>query len=135
MSRRAAVVEEEFDDDTDLPLPNKPLPNTGARGAILEELDISEDEDDVPTLFEPHAGPASPSLPQFRSGTGADTSKTVTDLTPYKKYVLPSHPAYTRCRARVARAGSDNWMVPLDGHASTPFTSMRSGRAERASGA
>ena len=47
MSRRAAIVEEEFDDDTDLPLPNKPLPNTGARGALLEELDISEDEDDT----------------------------------------------------------------------------------------
>nr|VWO97298.1 E3 ubiquitin protein ligase (EC [Ganoderma boninense] len=100
MSRRTAVVEEEFDDDTDLPLPNKPLPNTGTRGAILEELDYSEDEDDAPTLLEPHAGPASPSLSQFRPGAGVDpSSKTVTDLTPYKKYVPPSPPHRTRCRA------------------------------------
>ena len=47
MSRRAAVVEE-FDDDTDLPLPNKPLPNTGARGALLEHIDGSDsDEEDA----------------------------------------------------------------------------------------
>lgn len=135
MSRRAAVVEEEFDDDTDLPLPNKPLPNTGTRGAILEELDISEDEDDVPTLREPHAGPASPSLPQFRAGTGADPSKTVTDLTPYKKYVPTSHPKHTRCRACVPRAGGNNWTLSSGGHASTPYTSMRSVRVGQASGA
>ena len=42
MSRRAVVVEE-FDDDTELPLPNRSLPNTGTRGAILEAL--SDDED------------------------------------------------------------------------------------------
>ena len=107
MSRRAAVVEE-FDDDTDLPLPNKPLPNTGTRGAILEQLGYSgsdddddggEDEDDdegsVP-------GPASPSLQQFRPGSGptADGQKTVTDITPYKMYVcllpppLPPSPGF-----------------------------------------
>jgi hypothetical protein len=43
MSRRAAVVEE-FDDDTDLPLPSMPLPNTGARGPILQELNDDSDE-------------------------------------------------------------------------------------------
>ncbi|KAM5541741.1 hypothetical protein V8D89_004470 [Ganoderma adspersum] len=120
MSRRVAVVEEEFDDDTDLPLPNKPLPNTGTRGAILEELDISEDEDDVPTLREPHAGPASPSLPQFRAGTGADPSKTVTDLTPYKKwtciypiYIDAKRPCGTGER-RIARAKSVWWPLSKD---------------------
>jgi len=29
---------DEFDDDTDIPLPSRPLPNTGTRGAILEEI-------------------------------------------------------------------------------------------------
>ncbi|KAF8508015.1 signal recognition particle, SRP19 subunit [Hysterangium stoloniferum] len=41
MSRSAAIEEvedEEFDDDTDLPLPS--LPNTGSHGPILQELDI-----------------------------------------------------------------------------------------------
>lgn len=87
MSRRVAVVEE-FDDDTDLPLPSRPLPNTGTRGAILEEL--SDDEDDVPTLLEPTAGPASPSQTQFKSAVperDENGSRTVTDITPYKKCV------------------------------------------------
>ena len=95
MSRRAAVVEE-FDDDTDLPLPNKPLPNTGARGALLEHIDGSDsdddgdDDDDAPTLLNNAAGPASPSFPQFRpgAGPGTDGSNNVTDITPYKKCVL-----------------------------------------------
>jgi hypothetical protein len=38
MSRRAAIVEEEFDDDTDLPLPSQPLPNIGSRGPVLQEV-------------------------------------------------------------------------------------------------
>ena len=91
MSRRAAVVEE-FDDDTDLPLPSRPLPNTGTRGAILEQLgdsgsddDDGDDDDDEGSV----PGPASPSLQQFRPGSGptADGTKTVTDITPYKMYV------------------------------------------------
>jgi len=33
--------EDEFDDDTDLPLPNaRLLPNMGTKGALLEEIDI-----------------------------------------------------------------------------------------------
>lgn len=90
MSRRAAIVEE-FDDDTDLALPNKPLPNTGTRGAILQEIDATdsegEDEDDSA------AGPASPSLAQFRqsagagAGAGTNAQATVQDITPYKKCV------------------------------------------------
>lgn len=84
MSRRTAVIEE-FDDDTDLPLPTRPLPNTGTRGAILEEL--SDDEDDIPTAFEPTAGPASPSQTQFKPPTADENTRTITDITPYKKYV------------------------------------------------
>lgn len=88
MSRRTAVVEEEFDDDTDLPLPSNALPNTGTKGAILEA--VSDDEGDS----EP--GPATPSYSQVRDrvpppgGTPAGMRppvNQVTDLTPYKKCV------------------------------------------------
>ena len=44
MSRRAPVVEE-FDDDTDLPLPSRPLYNTGERGPLLEAVDDDDDSD------------------------------------------------------------------------------------------
>lgn len=87
MSRRAAIVEELFDDDTDLPLPSLPLPNTGSRGPLLQELDISDDE------FEPsrHAGPASPPRPSYLSESASKPSenqRNVTDITPYKTSVI-----------------------------------------------
>ncbi|EKM56508.1 uncharacterized protein PHACADRAFT_253679 [Phanerochaete carnosa HHB-10118-sp] len=63
MSRRAVVVED-FDDDTDLPLPNRVLPNTGAQGAILEAL--SDDEDGGS-----EAGPATPSYAHFQQREAA----------------------------------------------------------------
>jgi signal recognition particle subunit SRP19 len=86
MSRKAAIVEE-FDDDTDLPLPSQPLPSTG-RGPVLQEIDI----DDYYSEPSQQAGPASPSSqPQFRpdaSGTNRPEPKnTVTDITPYKTCV------------------------------------------------
>ena len=76
------------EDDTDLPLPNKPSPNTSAQGALIEELDTSRDEDDAPTLLAPRAGPASPSFPQFKPGTGGEAGNMVTDIALYK-YVIP----------------------------------------------
>ncbi|KAH9941089.1 signal recognition particle SRP19 subunit [Epithele typhae] len=119
MSRRAALVEEEFDDDTDLPLPSQPLPNTGTRGAILERLDDDEDDDEdgAPMLRGPTAGPASPSLPQFR---GADGAHQVTDITPYKKWTC-IYPIYIdakrpcgRGERRIARAKSVWWPLSKD---------------------
>ncbi|PPQ91234.1 hypothetical protein CVT25_000089 [Psilocybe cyanescens] len=115
MSRRAAIVEE-FDDDTDLPLPSQPLPNTGSRGPLLEELHISDDE------FEPRgsqrAGPASPTRYQASAEStsrGSDpTSNTnrVTDITPYKNwsciypiYIDAKRP-YGRGQRRIERAKS-----------------------------
>jgi len=62
MARRAAIVED-FDDDTDLPLPSRPLPNTGTGGPLLQEVD-SDEEDDLETGNEPTAGPAT--TPQFQ---------------------------------------------------------------------
>ncbi len=85
MSRRAAIVEE-FDDDTDLPLPSRPLANTGTLGAILEALS-DESEDEAPPRPPPRAGPASPSQPQFRASATAGNDGTVKDITPYKKCV------------------------------------------------
>jgi len=80
MSRRAAIVEE-FDDDTDLPLPSRSLPDTGLRGAILEEIadpdDDGGDSDEAPDLLHhsPMGGPA-------QQPSARDTR--VTDITPYK---------------------------------------------------
>ena len=89
MSRKAAIVEE-FDDDTDLPLPSHPLPNTGLHGPLIEELHISDDDDE----FEPssRAGPASQSpsgqIPPTSFGaTKPESKNAVTDITPYKSCV------------------------------------------------
>lgn len=87
MSRRTILVEEEFDDDTDLPLPSNSIPNLGTRGALLEAVSDDEDDDEGP-------GPATPSNLSFgggggggvRSGGGPHVNQ-VTDITPYKKYV------------------------------------------------
>jgi hypothetical protein len=43
MPPRAAFIEE-FDDDMDIPLPSRPLPSTGTRGQIIEEIDIASDD-------------------------------------------------------------------------------------------
>jgi signal recognition particle subunit SRP19 len=81
MSPRAAIVEE-FDDDTDLPLPSRSLPDTGSRGAIIEEVANSDDDggdsDEVPELLD-HPAISGPAL----QPSGRDTR--VTDITPYKK--------------------------------------------------
>jgi len=89
MSRKAVIVEE-FDDDTDLPLPSMPLLNTGMRGPILQGINDESDDDDD---FEPtdQAGPASPPRQPFSNSQqqqwfppGADGSHSVTDIAPYK---------------------------------------------------
>ncbi|KAA1479342.1 signal recognition particle, SRP19 subunit [Dentipellis sp. KUC8613] len=114
MSRRTAIVEE-FDDDVDLPLPARPLPNTGTRGAILEEIrddgepvsdeEDDDDDDEAPPLLAPTpaAGPASPH---------SQGPPSVTDITPYKKwtciypiYIDAKQPYGTGTR-RISRAKS-----------------------------
>jgi signal recognition particle subunit SRP19 len=78
MSHRTAVIEE-FDDDTDLPLPT--LSDTG-KGHVLEEID--------------EAGSSASVLPRQSSyqlqssalkSLDQVPSNTVTDITPYKTYV------------------------------------------------
>ncbi|TFY59909.1 hypothetical protein EVJ58_g5486 [Rhodofomes roseus] len=120
MSRRTAVVED-FDDDTDLPLPNKPLPNTGLRGAILTELsDDADSDDDVPPLRAPTAGPASPSQTQFKAPVPEHGSRAVTDITPYKKWTCV-YPIYIDAKRphgtgerRIARSKSLWWPLSRD---------------------
>lgn len=86
MSRRAAIVEE-FDDDTELALPSRALPNTGTHGAILEALSDDEDGDSEP-------GPATPSYTHFKDplhalGVGAGMALPgMPKDGAYKKYVL-----------------------------------------------
>lgn len=86
MSRRAAIVEE-FDDDTDLPLPSQSLPHTGSHGAIIEEIVGSDDDegdsDEVPDLLH-HSAMGGPAL----QSSARDTR--VTDITPYKKCAKPT---------------------------------------------
>ncbi|KAK2461022.1 hypothetical protein APHAL10511_006963 [Amanita phalloides] len=123
MSRKAAVIEE-FDDDTDLPLPSQPLPNTGARGPLLEAIQSSdEDEDDYPS----RAGPASPSgksKSPFRPPP-TDNSRlagkgTVTDITPYKSWTciypiyIDAKRPYGTGQRRVERAKGVWWPLSKD---------------------
>jgi hypothetical protein len=122
MSPRAAIVEE-FDDDTDLPLPSRSLPNTGSHGAILEAIANSDDDagdsDEAPELqlLDPSAigGPAH--QPNVR-----DTR--VTDITPYKKCArtTPISDVIGRCPAHISPS--------LGGRVFIQFTLMRSDRTQ-----
>ncbi|EGO03462.1 hypothetical protein SERLA73DRAFT_174951 [Serpula lacrymans var. lacrymans S7.3] len=126
MSRKAAIVEE-FDDDTDLALPSRPLPNTGTRGPLLEEIDYAddgddddedEDSDEAPFLRGPTAGPASPSRPAASSD--GMPSNTVTDITPYKKWTciypiyIDAKRSYGTGERRIPREKSVWWPLSKD---------------------
>ncbi|KAI0271024.1 signal recognition particle, SRP19 subunit [Russula aff. rugulosa BPL654] len=117
MSRRAAIVEE-FDDDTELPLPSRSLPDTGLRGAILEEIAHSDDDDggdsdEAPDLLH-HSAMGGPAL----QPSARDTR--VTDITPYKKwtciypiYIDAKRPYATGAR-RISRSKSVWWPLSKD---------------------
>lgn len=96
------MIVEDFDDDTDLPLPARPLPNTGSRGALLqsvdsdEELDIDGDEADGASMPSHSPGHASPSQAGFGMPprpSANDLPPSVPDITPYKKcgFLHPKH--------------------------------------------
>ncbi|KAJ7054403.1 signal recognition particle, SRP19 subunit [Mycena amicta] len=114
MSRRAAVVEE-FDDDTDLPLPSRPLPNHGSLGPLLQELHISDDDVELP----PRAGPAS-SPYNARPPPPGPGSNTVTDITPYKNWTciypiyLDAKRSYGTGLRRVPRVNAVWWPLSKD---------------------
>jgi signal recognition particle subunit SRP19 len=124
MSRRAAIVEE-FDDDTDLPLPSQPLPNTGSRGPLLEELHIDDDQFDFNQSQSSRAGQASSRHnPQQESissrADGGDSVNRVTDITPYKSWTciypiyLDAKRPYASGQRRVARAKGLWWPLSKD---------------------
>ena len=92
MSRRTTTIEEEFDDDTTLPLP-RALPNTGTRGAILEEIGIDSDReddedngygDDDPDLMELNPQPSATGSASHQEGSNSSDRPIVTDIKPYK---------------------------------------------------
>ncbi|KIJ63205.1 hypothetical protein HYDPIDRAFT_156745 [Hydnomerulius pinastri MD-312] len=125
MSRRVAVVEE-FDDDTDLPLPSRPLLNNSARGPLLEEIGASDDEESSDDADEGAApGPASPSHSQFRppaslGPSDKPPSNTITDITPYKKWTciypiyIDAKRPYGTGERRIAREKSVWWPLSKD---------------------
>lgn len=79
------MIEEEFDDDTDLPLPSF-IPNTGARGPLLQELDDDYDMT-IPRDIPSQAGPASPPQQQPRFPKEELLNPDTFDMTPYKSFV------------------------------------------------
>ncbi|KAF8551766.1 signal recognition particle, SRP19 subunit [Imleria badia] len=124
MARRTAVVEE-FDDDTDLPLPSRSL-LTNTRGPLLEEIGASDDDDDSSDdPDETTPGPASPSHSQFRPSPSLGPSvkppsNTVTDITPYKRWTciypiyIDAKRPYGRGERRIAREKSVWWPLSKD---------------------
>ncbi|KAI0305248.1 signal recognition particle, SRP19 subunit [Multifurca ochricompacta] len=117
MSRRAAIVEE-FDDDTDLPLPSRSLPNTGSHGAILEEIVDSDndgdgDSDEAPELLGHSAVSRPVPQPGARDGN-------VTDITPYKKWTciypiyIDAKRRYETGARRISRSKSVWWPLSKD---------------------
>ncbi|KAF9239322.1 signal recognition particle, SRP19 subunit [Melanogaster broomeanus] len=125
MARRAAIVEE-FDDDTDLPLPSRPL-DINARGPLLEEIGASDDEDSTDDTDEGTGpGPASNSHShsQFRPPAPLPSDKppsnTVTDITPYKKWTciypiyIDAKRPYGTGERRISREKSLWWPLSKD---------------------
>ncbi|KAG0707954.1 signal recognition particle, SRP19 subunit [Suillus ampliporus] len=124
MSRRTAVIEE-FDDDTDLPLPSRPL-NAGPRGPLLEEIGHSGEEDSESESDDMSAqGQASQSQSQFNAPTSSGQSQgspsnTVTDITPYKKWTciypiyIDAKRPYGTGERRIAREKSVWWPLSKD---------------------
>lgn len=71
MSRRAVIEEvddDEFDDDTDLPLPS--LPNTGLRGPILQEVNTAQPPTQRPTVSTPRSVPTASSTGETSAASG-----------------------------------------------------------------
>jgi len=116
---RTTVVEE-FDDDTELPLPSRPL-LTDLHGPLLQEIDDDDDDaeissDDEPD--EPAPGPASQFRPQAPSVK--PPINTVTDITPYKKWTciypiyIDAKRPYATGERRLARQLSVWWPLSKD---------------------
>ncbi|KAG8846372.1 signal recognition particle subunit [Serendipita sp. 411] len=122
-----ATIEDvdEFDDDTDLPLPSRALPNTGTRGALLEEISSDEEEED--STSRPPNKPKS--ALSTTSGSSANNyglprmppgSKVTTDKSQFKNW-LQIYPIYIDAKQpfktgyrRIAREKSVWWPLSLE---------------------
>ncbi|KAL5476828.1 SEC65 [Sanghuangporus weigelae] len=144
MSRRVQPTIEDFDDDTDIPLPSHPLPNTGPKGALIQSVDLDSDsdqDDDDDDDDDERGGEESALIPNFKTNInpglaspsqlppgfgpapppGAGTGRgTVTDLTPYKKWTC-IYPIYIDAKRRygvgsrrIARAKAVWWPLSKD---------------------
>ncbi|KIY45080.1 signal recognition particle, SRP19 subunit [Fistulina hepatica ATCC 64428] len=121
MSRK--VIVEEFDDDTDLPLPSRSLPSSTS-GPLLEE--ILSDGDEPPEPSQTRTARASPESSVPRTPTspfnpGSRTpANTVTDVTPYKTWTciypiyIDAKRPYGTGQRRIARQKSLWWPLALD---------------------
>ncbi|TRM57463.1 signal recognition particle, SRP19 subunit [Schizophyllum amplum] len=113
---------EEFDDDTDLPLPSQTLPNTGTRGPLLEE--ITDLNQPWPSQSASSASQASPSpfAPQRNapSAEGLLPRNVVTDITPYKSWTciypiyIDAKRPYGTGQRRIARQKGVWWPLSKD---------------------
>ncbi|OAX40616.1 signal recognition particle, SRP19 subunit [Rhizopogon vinicolor AM-OR11-026] len=126
MSHRRTAVVEEFDDDTDLPLPSRPVLDSGPRGPLLEEIGYSEGEDsESESDYVPEQGQGSQSQPPLRApnppgqSQGAP-SNTITDITPYKKWTcvypiyIDAKRPYGTGERRIAREKGVWWPLSKD---------------------
>ncbi|KAF5336572.1 hypothetical protein D9611_006492 [Ephemerocybe angulata] len=121
MSHRTAMIEEEFDDDTDLPLPSF-IPNTGARGPLLQELNDNYEAPDSESEDENQkAGPASPKGPKVqRFAPEGLLDPSTFDMTPYKSWTciypiyLDAKRPYGTGQRRISRAKGLWWPLSKD---------------------
>lgn len=121
-----ATVEEVYDDPDDLPLPSKALPNTGTRGALLEEITSDDDEDmEIPLqpTIAPRAAPpvaAGASSSRFTAPGVPAGARVTTDRSQFKDwlqiypiYIDAKQPFKSGCR-RIAREKSVWWPLSMD---------------------
>ncbi|GJJ10569.1 hypothetical protein Clacol_004796 [Clathrus columnatus] len=131
MSRRAVIEEvddDEFDDDTDLLLPS--LPNTGARGPILQELNVVQSPTQRPVASTPRSVPTTNASSVGETSASGDAvtvdpvtgKKTiwVQDGTPFKTWTsiypiyIDAKKPYDNSERRIARNKSVWWPLSMD---------------------
>ncbi|KAG8823881.1 signal recognition particle subunit [Serendipita sp. 399] len=120
-----ATIEDvdEFDDDTDLPLPSRALPNTGTRGALLEEISSDDEEPIGRSSNQPKSAPPSTSassaskvtLPGLPPGAQITTDKSQFKnwMQIYPIYIDAKRPFKTGYR-RIAREKSVWWPLSIE---------------------
>jgi signal recognition particle subunit SRP19 len=138
MPPRAAFIEE-FDDDMDIPLPSRPLPSTGTRGQIIEEIDIASDDHGPGTGINRGASSSSgrpgpsgstaqqpPSRQAFSKMQEQVQVLQGADRSPYKTYVSWSTPVLSLlCSCSNTVIPSWNVIYPIYLDAKQPYGTAR----------